>query len=49
VRDILDPQGGWSVEYWLTVLYNNGTLYWVIGGVVAAFLLIYVLFRTPRS
>ncbi len=49
-RVAIGPQGEWlSVEYWMTVLYNNGTLYWVIGGIVAVFLLIFVLFRAPKS
>ena len=46
---VIGPQDGWSVEHWLTLLYNGGTLSWVIGGVVAAFLIIYLLFRTPKS
>lgn len=49
MKEVLNPPDNWSFAYWFTVLSNNGTLYLAIGGVLVAFILLYFLFRTPKS
>ncbi len=49
VKEVLEPGSGTSLTYWLTILRDNGGFYKVAGVVVALFIILYLLFRAPKS